>query len=201
VSDPWALARYLVISAYIAVPPPRGRRRAVLEQLAARTWPGPTGEPFTASAETIRVWVRRYRTGGVDALADAPRPSRGVTVLTEDEVAKLCALKQQVPERSLDRLIRLAEDLKLLEPGKARRSTVHRALVAHALSARRLKVPDTEDLDRYEADFPNEVWQSDMLEGPWLPDPERPGKVRRSWLYTFLDDHSLLSVRPVCLQG
>lgn len=189
-SDPWALARYLVISAYIAAPPPRGRRRAVLEQLAGRSWPGPTGEPFTVSAETIRVWVRRYRTGGVDALADAPRPSRGVTVLTEDEVAKLCALKQQVPERSLDRLIRIAEDLKLLEPGKARRSTVHRALVAHALSGRRLKVPDTEDLDRYEADFPNEVWQSDMLEGPWLPDPERPGKVRRSWLYTFLDDHS-----------
>lgn len=189
-SDPWALARYLVISAYIAAPPPRGRRRAVLEQLAARSWPGPGGEPFTVSAETIRVWVRRYRTGGVDALADAPRPSRGVTVLSEDEVAKLCALKQQVPERSLDRLIRIAEDLKLLERGKARRSTVHRALVAHALSGRKLKVPDTEDLDRFEADFPNEIWQSDMLEGPWLPDPERPGKVRKSWLYTFLDDHS-----------
>lgn len=190
VSDPWALARYLVISAYIAAPPPRGRCRAVLEQLASRSWPGPTGEPFTVSAETIRVWVRRYRIGGLDALADALRPSRGVTVLTEDEVAKLCALKLQVPERSLDRLIRVAEDLELLQPGKARRSTVHRVLVAHAISGRRLKKPDTEDLDRYQADYPNEIWQSDMLEGPWMPDPERPGKVRKSWLYTFLDDCS-----------
>lgn len=189
-SDPWALARYLAIAPYIADPPPRGRRRAVLEKLAERSWAGPGGEPFTVSAETLRVWARRYRVGGIEALANAPRPSRGVTVLNEDEVAKLCALKRQVPERSLDRLIRIAEDLKLLPEGKARRSTVHRALVSHALSGRRLRPPDTEDLDRYQADHPNEIWQSDMLQGPWLPDPERPGKQRRSWLYTFLDDHS-----------
>ena len=29
-----------------------------------------------------------------------------------------------------------------------------------------------------------------MRTGPWLPDPERPGKVRRTKLFTFLDDHS-----------
>ena len=120
-SDPCALARYQVISAYIALPPPRGRRRIVLEQLAARTWPGPGGEPFTVSAETIRAWARRYRVGGIEALADAPRPSRGVTVLDADEMAKLCALKRDVPERSLDRLIRIAEDLKLVKQGKLRR--------------------------------------------------------------------------------
>lgn len=45
-------------------------------------------------------------------------------------------------------------------------------------------------------DFPNEMWQSDMLQGPWLPDPRRPKKARRSWLYAFLDDHSRL-----CLHG
>jgi len=195
-SDPWALARYQVISAYIALPPPRGRRRTVLEQLAARSWPGPNGQPFTVSAETIRVWARRYRTGGIEALADAIRPSRGVTVLDEDELAKLCALKRDVPARSLDRLIRIAEDLKLVEKGKARRSTVHRALRAQGISGRKARLPDTEDLDRFEADFPNEIWQSDMLQGPWMPDPERPGKVRRAWLYTFLDDHSRF-----CLHG
>lgn len=35
-----------------------------------------------------------------------------------------------------------------------------------------------------------------MLQGPWLPDPRRPQKMRRSWLYAFLDDHSRL-----CLHG
>lgn len=195
-SDPWAIARYQAIAAYIAAPPDRGRRRAVLEQLAARSWPGPDGEPFLASAETLRVWVRRYRKGGLDALADAPMPRRGIAVLTEAEIATFCALKREVPARSLDRLIRIAESLKLIEPGKARRSTVHRALQAQQLSARKARPAPRDDLDRFEADAPNEMWQSDMLAGPWLPDPKNPKKTRRAWLYTFLDDHSRL-----CLHG
>lgn len=195
-ADPWALARYQVISAFLALPPRRGQGQARLDQLAARSWPGPDGQPFRVSAETIRTWARRYRRGGLAALADQPRPRRGVTVLSESEKLLLCRLKQQVPERSLDQLLRVAEDLGHLPPGKARRSTVHRVLVAAGLSARGAKPTTTKDLDRFEADFPNELWQSDMLEGPWLPDPDRPGKTRRAWLYTFLDDHSRL-----CLYG
>lgn len=194
-STPWALARYQVISAYVALPPPRGRRRALLEQLAARSWIGPDSEPFRVSAETIRAWARRYRTGGLAALEDAPRPLRGVTVLDDKEVATLCALKREVPQRSLDRLIRIAEDLALLPAGKARRSTVHRALRAHGLSGRGAKPATPKDLDRWEADFPNELWQSDMLEGAWLPDPVRPGKTRRTFLYAYLDDHSRRCLR------
>ena len=38
----------------------------------------------------------------------------------------------------------------------------------------------------------HDLWQSDMLVGHWLPDPERPGKMRRAYLYAFLDDHSRL---------
>lgn len=73
-----------------------------------------------------------------------------------------------------------------------RRSTVHRVLQARGLSARKARVPDTKDLDRFEAEFPNDLWQSDMLVGPWLPDPQQPGKMRRAHLYAFMDDHSRL---------
>lgn len=189
-SDPWALARYQVIAAYVALFPARGSRRAVLEKLAEKTWIGPDGELFRVAAETIRAWARRYRKGGIDALADAPRPSRGVTVLDDTEIALLCSLKREVPQRSLDRLIRIAEDLELLPTGKARRSTVHRALVANGISGRGAKPSTAKDLDRFEADFPNELWQSDMVDGPWLPDPAKVGSVRKTYLYTFLDDHS-----------
>lgn len=60
-----ALLRYQVISAYLALEPKRGQRGKVREQLAAKTWTGPDGERFEVSAETIRVWVRRYRNGGL----------------------------------------------------------------------------------------------------------------------------------------
>ena len=105
-------------------------------------------------------------------------------------------MKREVPARSLDRLIQIAEDLHLIEVGKAKRSTVHRVLCAEDISARRPVACNAEDLDRFEADFPNELWQSDMLEGPLLPDPARRGATRRAWLYTFLDDHSRM-----CLHG
>lgn len=187
-----ALTRYQVISAYLAIDPPRGQRGPLLEQLASKTWVGPDGEPLTVAAETIRAWVRRYRGGGLAGLQDKPRPRRGVQVLTPDQVDLVCQLKQEVPERSIDRIIVIAEGLELVSPELLRRSTVHRVLQSRGLSARRCRTPDAHDLDRFEADFANDLWQSDMLTGPWLPDPERPGKMRRAYLYAFLDDHSRL---------
>lgn len=190
-----ALVRYQVISAYIALPPRRGQRKQVLEQLAARDWPGPDGQPIRVRAETIRAWVRRYAKGGLSALEDKPRPRRGVRVLDDALVDLVVALKREVPERSLDRIVKIVNDFGLAPPGTITRSTLHRVLKARGLSAR-TPIPKAQDLDRFEAVQPNDLWQSDMLAGPWLPDPERPGKVRRTWLYAFLDDHSRL-----CLDG
>ena len=188
----WALVRYQVIAPYIAAQPPRGQRGSLLRQLAARVWTGPDGEPFSVAAETIRTWVRRYRTGGLHGLRDAPRRRTGVLVLTDEQQELVCRLKREVPQRSLDRIIEIAEGLQLIEPGTLKRSTVHRVLRRHGLSARGGRIPDRKDLDRFEADFAGALWQSDLLVGPWLPDPDKPDKVRRAKLYAFLDDHSRL---------
>ena len=185
-----ALCRYQAISAYLALDPPRGQRRALLEQLAAKRWAGPDGAPLRASAETLRSWVRRYRRDGLPGLMDKSRPRRGVQALSSEQVETVLALKREVPERSLDRLIHIAEQTKVVEPGVLRRSTVHRVLQREGLSRRPASASGTKDLDRFEALAPNDLWQSDMRTGPWLPDPERPGKMRRTKLFTFLDDHS-----------
>ncbi|MBM4319288.1 MAG: DDE-type integrase/transposase/recombinase [Deltaproteobacteria bacterium] len=192
----WALARYEVVSQYRAANPPRGRKEALRRQLAARFWDGPDGEKFEVAAETIRTWVRRYEKKGLRGLMDEPRKVQGVQVLTPEQVELVCNLKREVPERSIDRLIRIVEDMNKLPAGLLRRSTVHRVLQAHGISGRPSPVPDAQDLDRFEAAFPNDLWQSDMLYGPWLPDPEQPGRVRRAYLYAYLDDHSRL-----CLHG
>jgi transposase InsO family protein len=123
---------------------------------------------------------------------DKEHPRRGVGALTEEQRELVCALKEEVPERSLERIIKIAEETERVARGVLRRSTVHRVLQSRGLSARASRVPDRRDLDRFEADFPNDLWQSDMLVGPWLPDPDRPGKVRRANLFAFLDDHSRL---------
>lgn len=187
-----ALLRYQVISAYLALEPARGQRTAMLDQLARKTWTLPDGRSVQFAAETLRAWVRRFRRGGLTALEDTPRPRPGVQILDEAVQDTLCRLKRDVPSRSLERVIEVAEALQLVPVGQLTRSTVHRVLAARGLSRRKPAETSTDDLDRFEAAFPNDLWQSDMLCGPWLPDPERPGKLRRAWLHAYLDDHSRL---------
>ena len=185
-----ALTRYQAISAFLVDDLPHGQRAARLAQLAARTWPGPDGEPLQVSAETLRVWVRRYRKGGFSALFDKERPRTGVRALPENVQQRAIELKRAVPERSIERIIAILEQEERVDIGVVARSTVHRVLRAAGVSARGAVTADRQDLDRFEAEAPNDLWQSDMLCGPWLPDPERPGKSRRAWLFAFLDDHS-----------
>ncbi len=187
-----ALLRYQIISAYLAMAPPRGQRGALLKELASRAWTLPDGREVRFAAETLRGWIRAFRRGGLPALEDARRPTPGVQVLDQSVQDVLCRLKRDVPARSVDRIIEIAEETDLVDRGLLKRSTVHRVLQARGLSGRKKAEASTADLDRFEAAFPNDLWQSDMLAGPYLPDPERPGKQRRAWLHAWLDDHSRL---------
>jgi len=187
-----ALLRYQAIAAFLALDPPRGQRMAILKTLATRVWTLPDGRERRFAAETLRGWIRAYRRGGIAALEDKPRPRRGVEVLSKEQIDLLCQLKRDVPERSLDRLILIGEETGLFERGLLRRSTVHRALQQHGLSGRPASQNSTKDLDRFEAAATNDLWQSDLLEGPWLPDPRNPDKQRRTKLFAFIDDHSRL---------
>ena len=110
-----ALMRYQIISAYLALDPPRGQRRAFLDKLAQKTWQHPDGRQVSFSAETLRAWIRRYRRGGLQALEDALHPKRGVQVLTPEHVKLFINLKKKIPERSLERLIFIAEDMEYIE--------------------------------------------------------------------------------------
>ena len=187
-----ALFRYQIISGYLASDPARGKRRETLEHLAGKSWMLQSGEPATVKAETIRYWLRLYRRGGFEALKDKPRSDQGIRAIPKEVIDQACTLKLQVPERSIERIITIMENLQLASPGLLRRSTLHRALKARGLSHRKLTLPDRQDLDRFEADYANDLWQADMLQGPWVPDPKHPDKMRRSYLYAFIDDASRL---------
>lgn len=189
-----ALLRFQVVSAYLALEPRRGARRSLLEQLAARDWPTADGETARFRPETIRGWIRRFRRSGLQGLEDAPRPRRGEVAIPSGPLEKLVALKRQVPERTLDLLIRIAEDTGVIEKGVVRRSTLHRALVRRGISRPPTTENSVKDLDRYEAAAPNDTWQGDAKAGPWLPDPLRPAKRRQASLFAFIDDHSRLLV-------
>jgi len=93
-----ALCRFQAISAYLALDPPRGMRRELLEDLASGDWLGPDGEPLRMSAETLRVWIRRYRRSGLKGLLDKKRSRRGVQALTAEQVGQRDSLAVRVRE-------------------------------------------------------------------------------------------------------
>lgn len=186
-----ALFRYQIISPLLAMDIPRGRRTALYRELAEKEWVSPSGELVKISTETIRYWLRQYKKEGFEGLKDAQRSLRDGK-LPEEVIIKACQLKQEVTERSLDKIIKIMEDMGFVGEGLLTRSTLHRHLQQRGLSARRLKLADRRDLARWQADYANDLWQSDMLAGPYLPDPEDPGKKRKAWLYAFIDDASRL---------
>ena len=57
---------------------------------------------------------------------------------------------------------------------------------------RRLLAEKPRTYQRFEREHSNALWQGDAMVGPWLPDPNAPGKKRRAHLFCFLDDHSRL---------
>ncbi|MBC8556051.1 MAG: DDE-type integrase/transposase/recombinase [Candidatus Brocadiales bacterium] len=186
-----ALLRYQIISPLINEEFKRGEKKRCLEKLSLKEWTLSTGEVSCFSIDTIRAWLRRYHCNGFEALYDKvylEQPSK----LPMDIIEEACRLKREVPERSLDKIIMIIENLQKADPGVVRRSTLHRALQARGISMRKLPASGTKDLERFSADYANDLWQSDMLAGPWLPDPNNEGKMRRCWLYAFIDDASRL---------
>lgn len=62
VHERWAVLRFSVVGQLLAAPPAKGRLRAELKALAARTWCHPiTGEPVRFGLSTIERWLHRAR--------------------------------------------------------------------------------------------------------------------------------------------
>ncbi|MDQ7825078.1 MAG: Mu transposase C-terminal domain-containing protein [Candidatus Eremiobacteraeota bacterium] len=188
-----ALFRFQIISPLLALDLRRGEHMAMYATLSGKEWPAPDGSMVKVSPETIRLWLRLYRKYGLDGLKDAPRHQRG-TSLPGNLVHLACQLKKEVPARSINKIIRIMEEMDMAPRGLLRRSTLHRVLKKAGCSARKLQLPDRKDLARWQADYANDLWQADMLEGPWLPDPDNPSRKRKTRLFAFIDDASRLAL-------
>ncbi len=97
----------------------------------------------------------------------------------------LLRVREEMPKATARVLVaemkkrRLAPDLPL--------SCVYRTLHRHGLMTR--DTSPHEDRRKFEAEMPNDIWQSDVLHGPTV---EVDGKKRKTYLIAFIDDHSRL---------
>ena len=162
-------------------------RRRVL--LATRM---PDGVPLL-SARTLRRWLDCYHQGGLAALAPRHRRDLGlVKSVTPDVLDTAIALKEELPTRSVRAILEILEQEGLLTPGSVTRATLDRHLRRVGVMTRQRRQPTARGTRRFQKAHRNQLWQSDLKYGPYLPDPADPRKMRRTYLIAFIDDATRL---------
>jgi putative transposase len=154
------------------------RQRGVLvRELAARLHAGPGGKPVRVARGTIDRWIRRYRSGGFEALAPVARSGEPVTDKAVLDLA--AALKLEMPRRTA---AQVAVIIRTVEGAGPSERTLQRHFARLGLNTR----PDgrpPQGFSRFEAERPGDLWTGDALHGPVIAG-------RKVYLFAFIDDHS-----------
>lgn len=188
-----ALFRYRLIAPLLDPDLKRGDRQAIFDSIAEKIHVFLPGKEVRFSRETIRKWYKLYRKHGFDGLKTKGREDHGKSrVVPEEIIKKACDLKIEVPHRSVLKIISILEREKIVEPGKLKKSTLHSILQQRQLTS---KIPKEKGYwQKYQADFPNDLWQSDQMHGPYLPHPDNPSQKISTQLLAWLDDRSRVIV-------
>jgi putative transposase len=184
-----ALFRYGLIAPLVLESLPRGELTRRAQEIAARHYEIPHSERTSVSVDTLLEWALRYRTGGFEALAPQARQDRGQSRTITPQLADLIErLKRENPHRTGATLLReLALSSSKNEPAISA-STLYRFLKQRGLSEKQLLAPRAHK--KFEAEHSNQIWQSDMLFGPYV---QRPGGGKiQAYLHATLDDASRL---------
>lgn len=190
--DEVALLRYRVIAPLLDPDLKRGHRSGLLNQLSQNSYDHPNTKKQTKfAAETIRHWVKQYKKNGFSGLTSKTRSDKNkIKGISERLAQDAINLKLENPSRTIDGIITILEKTGKISSGIIKRSTLHRLFQARKINIRKLKPSGV--FGRFEAQYPNDLWQSDLLFGPKLPDPKRDGKCFTAQLVAFIDDHSRL---------
>ncbi len=139
------------------------------------------------SERTLRRWVAAYRSGGFEGLVKKPRKDKGTCRAISPEALALAEeCRRELPRRSAG----LIRDWLGTQGHEVARSTLERHLRANGLSGRDLRAEREAKSGsrRFVRIGRNSLWQADLKYGPYIPDPEHPGRKRRTYLLAILDD-------------
>ena len=184
-----ALFRFGVISSLIARKGMSGR--------AGRTDPGHCGQELGDPRLPAQLrfpldgarWLTLYERAGGKVEVGQPRVrcDWGTTRALDPETeAALVALKREIPAASLPVLLKMARQRQILS-SRIRSPFPASTGCSNVTVWTRITAPV--DRRRFETELSNDMWQSDCLHGPRVI---VEGKLRKSYLFAIIDDHSRL---------
>lgn len=169
----------------------RGEQEKLIREKCSRKWNIPFSTKTHVGRTTILRWMQRYKSSGarIDSLYPPERSDQGKSrAMDEETVLSLVNLRREFPHLRLVGLIEKMHERNLTGAGvKLYPSTVYRILCRHGVMKREGQGP--EDRRKFEAEFANDIWQSDVMHGPMVKVDD---KTRKAYLIAFLDDHSRL---------
>ena len=144
------------------------------------------------SSRSLRRYVAAFKQGGFDALLPRERKDKGTCKAIPPEALELAAeLRRELPGRSAERI----QQLLASEGYSVTRSTLERHLRQQGLSGREIKAERKQVASRrFNRKGRNTLWQADLKYGPYLPEPNRPGRKMRTYLLAMIDDATRLVV-------
>lgn len=180
-----ALWRLGVLGPLISARLEHGDKAEYYAAAAARTYEHPDGGAVQLSPRTVEDWYRAYRRGGFPALYPTDRADLGRSRVIHGEVADLVLrAKQERPRRSIKRIIKMLERAKVVAPGELTKSSVHRLLAAHEISARPVRGPEAERRS-FIMEHAGDLWIGDALHGPKVIAPD--GEIKKAYLLSQID--------------
>jgi transposase InsO family protein len=187
-----AVFRFSVISDFVNGPQmSRAEKRRLMREKCVRKWQIPFSEKTRISKGTIQRWCRVYRdsSGDLKSLYPKDRSDLGkARAMDEETCLTLIQLRLQMPALTVPQLIEQMSRQNRVTPGTVlNNSTVYRFLHQQNLMAVQMKKPV--DRRKFEAELPNDLWQSDVMHGPKV---DVNGKMRKTYLVAIIDDHSRL---------
>ena len=189
-----AVFRFGIISDFVTgVAMNRTEKRRLLRDKCARKWQIPFSEKTRISMGTISRWLRLYKgsQGNLKSLYPKDRTDQGkARAMDEETCLALIRLRSDMPALTVPQLIEQMKRLNRVTPGSVlNNSTVYRFLHEQNLMSPQMKNPV--DRRKFEAELPNDLWQSDVMHGPKI---DVDGRMRKTYLIAILDDHSRLIV-------
>ena len=187
-SERVALFRHRLIAQLLPEDLTARQRQRTIERIVAADHQIPGTRRTRVAESTLRDWLRDYRGGGFDALKPKRRIDAGhPRALDPALVERLLQVKEAEPDRSIRRIIETVRKEGVLARAQhLPQSTVYRLFKQHGLMSRIGEAAPGEDRRRFAYARAGQLWMSDVMYGPAVPDDTR--RKRKTYLIAFLDD-------------
>jgi len=140
------------------------------------------------SERSLRRHIQAYKEKGYKSLEDAPRSDKGSMRKVPPEVVDAAVeLREELPSRSVGKIIQILEGEKMVKPGEVSRSSLNRHLVQRGYGAAQLRAEAkaAQPASRFERVRRNDLFQTDLK---YAGKVDHGGSKKRAYLLSIIDD-------------